>query len=63
MKIKLYILVTCALLSVGSSIILQAMQEQQETAEQSTINKYYYNIITSLIRLNNPQEAIKMLQE
>jgi hypothetical protein len=35
MKRKLYLIVSCILLNIGSSMMLQAMQEQQEITEQS----------------------------
>lgn len=67
MKRKFY-LVTSVLLSVGSNVMLQAMQEQQVVSEQSVLtspaarNKFYYDLITDLIR-QNPQEALRILRQ
>jgi ankyrin repeat protein len=69
MKRKLYLVVSCALLSLASStMVLQAMQEQELVEEKSVLtnpaarDKFYYDLIADLIRQNDPQEAIRVLQ-
>ena len=69
MKIELYMMISCALLSVGSSVMLQAMQEQQEATEQSILtspaarNKFYYNLIVERIQERDIKGALDILDK
>lgn len=75
MKIKIFILVSCAVLSVGSGMILQAMQKSSETlspilkmttevmASPTARNKFFYKLILERVQDGNVEGALDVLKQ